>query len=60
MAGVDIVVIVLLSIAGMLFLTLQSGLAATVVRRVVAVPIGWPRSIAVGFVMSAAMGLSVQ
>ncbi len=60
MAALDVVVIVLLSIAGVLFLTLQSWLAATVVRRVVGVPIGWPRSIAVGFVMSAAMGLSVQ
>ncbi|MGO2540966.1 MAG: ABC1 kinase family protein [Specibacter sp.] len=60
MAVLDVVGIVLLTIAGLLFLALQSWLAATVVRRVVGVPIGWPRSIAVGFVMSAAMGLTVQ
>ena len=60
MAVLDVVGIVLLSIAGLLFLALQSWLAATVVRRVVGVPIGWPRSIAIGFVMSAAMGLTVQ
>lgn len=60
MAVLDVVGIVLLTIAGLLFLALQSWLAATVVRRVVGVPIGWPRSITVGFVMSAAMGLTVQ
>jgi len=60
MAILDIAVVVLLAIAGLLFLLLQSWLAATVVRRVVGVPIGWPRSIAVGFVMSAAMGVTVQ
>lgn len=60
MAALDVLLIVLLSIAAVLFLALQSWLAATVVRRVVGVPIGWPRSIAVGFVMSAAMALTVQ
>ncbi|MFQ4149182.1 AarF/UbiB family protein [Arthrobacter sp. LAPM80] len=56
----DVVLLVLIGLAGLLFLALQSWLAATVVRRVVGVPIGWPRSIVVGFVMSAAMGLTVQ
>lgn len=60
MAFLDVLLVILLSIAGLLFLALQSWLAATVVRRVVGVPIGWPRSIAVGFAMSAAMALTVQ
>ena len=60
MAVLDVAGIALLSIAGLLFLALQSWLAATVVRRVVGVPIGWPRSIAVGFVMSAVMGFTIQ
>ncbi len=60
MALLDVLLVILLSIAGLLFLALQSWLAATVVRRVVGVPIGWPRSIAVGFVMSGAMALTVQ
>lgn len=60
MGLLDVVLIVLVAIAGLLFLALQSWLAATVVRRVVGVPIGWPRSIAVGFLMSAAMGVTVQ
>ncbi|WP_253901584.1 AarF/ABC1/UbiB kinase family protein [Arthrobacter sp. PAMC 25486] len=60
MGFLDVALIVLLGIAGLLFLALQSWLAATVVRRVVGVPIGWPRSIAVGFVMSGAMALTVQ
>lgn len=57
---INAVVIVLLSIASLIALLLQSWLAATVVRRVVGVPVGWPRSIAVGFVMSAALGVTVQ
>lgn len=60
MAVLDILLVVLLVITGLLFLVLQSWLAATVVRRVVGVPIGWPRSIIIGFVMSVAMGLTVQ
>lgn len=60
MAVVNVILVVLVVISGLLFLLLQSWLAATVVRRVVGVPIGWPRSIAVGFVMSAAMGITVQ
>ncbi len=60
MAVLDVLLVVVLAVVGLLFLLLQSWLAATVVRRVVGVPIGWPRSIAVGFVMSAAMGVSVQ
>ncbi|MHA7268771.1 ABC1 kinase family protein [Arthrobacter sp. HLT1-20] len=60
MAVLDVLFIVLIAISGLLFLLLQSWLAATVVRRVVGVPIGWPRSLVVGFVMSAAMGVTVQ
>lgn len=60
MALLDVLLVVLLAITGLLFLVLQSWLAATVVRRVVGVPIGWPRSIVVGFVMSVAMGFTVQ
>ena len=60
MAVVDFVLVVLVSVAALLFLLLQSWLAATVVRRVVGVPIGWPRSIVVGFIMSATMGVTVQ
>lgn len=60
MGFLDVVLVILLAIASLLFLALQSWLAATVVRRVVGVPVGWPRSIAVGFVMSAAMGLTIQ
>jgi len=59
-AVLDALLIALLAIAGLVFLLLQSWLAATVVRRVVGVPIGWPRSIAVGFVMSVAMVFTVQ
>ncbi|EMR00136.1 hypothetical protein [Paeniglutamicibacter gangotriensis] len=60
MAILGVLLAVLLAITGLLFLVLQSWLADTVVRRVVGVPIGWPRSIVVGFVMSVAMGLTVQ
>lgn len=60
MAVLDFLWVVLLAVTGLLFLMLQSWLAATVVRRVVGVPIGWPRSILVGFAMSVAMGLTVQ
>lgn len=60
MAVLDVLLAVLLAVTGLLFLVLQSWLAATVVRRVVGVPIGWPRSIVVGFVMSVAMVLTVQ
>lgn len=60
MALLDVLLVVLLAITGLLFLILQSWLAATVVRRVVGVPIGWPRSIIVGFIMSVAMGYTVQ
>lgn len=60
MAALDFGAFVLLSIAALLFLFLQSWLAATVVRRVVGVPTGWPRTIGVGLVMSAVMALTVQ
>lgn len=60
MGLLDVALVVLLAVTGLLFLLLQSWLAATVVRRVVGVPIGWPRSIIVGFVMSVAMGVTVQ
>ncbi|MDN5807132.1 MAG: AarF/UbiB family protein [Brevibacterium sp.] len=60
MAALDFGAFVLLSIAALLFLLLQSWLAATVVRRVVGVPTGWPRTIGVGLVMSAVMALTVQ
>ncbi|WP_246475664.1 ABC1 kinase family protein [Brevibacterium renqingii] len=50
----------LLSAASLVFLFLQSWLAATVVRRVVGVPTGWPRTIVVGLVMSAGMAVAVQ
>ena len=60
MAALDFGAYVLLGIAAVLFLLLQSWLAATVVRRVVGVPTGWPRTIGVGLVMSAVMALTVQ
>lgn len=60
MAVLDVLLVALLAITGLSFLLLQSWLAATVVRRVVGVPVGWPRSIIVGLLMSIAMGLSVQ
>lgn len=60
MAVLDVLLVVVLVVTGLLVLLLQSWLAATVVRRVVGVPIGWPRSIIVGLLMSIAMGLSVQ
>ncbi|MDN5773704.1 MAG: AarF/ABC1/UbiB kinase family protein, partial [Brevibacterium aurantiacum] len=60
MAALDFGAYVLLGIAAVLFLLLQSWLAATVVRRVVGIPTGWPRTIGVGLVMSAVMALTVQ
>ncbi|MGO2421420.1 MAG: hypothetical protein ACTIA2_01260 [Brevibacterium aurantiacum] len=60
MAALDFGAYALLGIAAVLFLLLQSWLAATVVRRVVGVPTGWPRIIGVGLVMSAVMALTVQ
>lgn len=60
MAVLDVLLVAVLGVTGLLFLLLQSWLAATVVRRVVGVPVGWPRSIIVGLLMSIAMGLSVQ
>ena len=60
MAALDFGGFALLTIAALIFLFLQSWLAATVVRRVVGVPTGWPRTIAVGLVMSAVMALTVQ
>lgn len=60
MAALDFGAYVLLGIAAVLFLLLQSWLAATVVRRAVGVPTGWPRTIGVGLVMSAVMALTVQ
>lgn len=60
MAALDFAGYVLLSIAALIFLLLQSWLAATVVRRVVGVPTGWPRTIVVGLVMSAALALTIQ
>ncbi|GAA4513846.1 ABC1 kinase family protein [Brevibacterium yomogidense] len=51
---------VLVVVAAFLFLALQSWLAAVVVRRVLGVPTGWPRTIAVGLVMSGVMALTVQ
>jgi ubiquinone biosynthesis protein len=60
MEALDIGGFVLLSTASLVFLVLQSWLAATVVRRVVGVPTGWPRTIFVGLVMSAGMAVTVQ
>ena len=60
MEALDIGGFVLLSAASLVFLFLQSWLAATVVRRVVGVPTGWPRTIFVGLVMSAGMAVTVQ
>lgn len=60
MAALDFGAYVLLTIAALLFLFFQSWLAATVVRRVVGVPTGWPRTIAVGLLMSAVMAVTVQ
>lgn len=60
MEALDIGGFVLLSTASLVFLVLQSWLAATVVRRVVGVPTGWPRTIFVGLVMSAGMAVTIQ
>ncbi|AMT95564.1 ABC transporter [Brevibacterium linens] len=49
-----------MSLAALVFLFLQSWFAATVVRRVVGVPTGWPRTLAVGLVMSAVVAVTVQ
>jgi ubiquinone biosynthesis protein len=60
MGAVDVGGYVLVSLAALVFLFLQSWFAATVVRRVVGVPTGWPRTLAVGLVMSAVVAVTVQ
>ncbi|UZD61767.1 ABC1 kinase family protein [Brevibacterium sp. JSBI002] len=60
MEALDVGGYVLVSLAALVFLFLQSWFAATVVRRVVGVPTGWPRSLAVGLVMSAVVAVTVQ
>ena len=60
MAALDFGGYTLLTIAALIFLLIQSWLAATVVRRVLGVPTGWPRTIAVGLVMSGVMAVTVQ
>ncbi|MGO2037337.1 MAG: ABC1 kinase family protein [Brevibacterium sp.] len=60
MAALDFGGYALLTIAALVFLLIQSWLAATVVRRVLGVPTGWPRTIAVGLVMSGVMAVTVQ
>lgn len=60
MEALDVGGYVLVSLAALVFLFLQSWFAATVVRRVVGVPTGWPRTLAVGLVMSAVMAVTVQ
>ncbi|WP_432789746.1 AarF/UbiB family protein [Brevibacterium sp. K11IcPPYGO002] len=60
MEALDVGGYVLVSLAALVFLFLQSWFAATVVRRVVGVPTGWPRTLAVGLVMSAVVAVTVQ
>lgn len=60
MEALDVSGYVLVSLAALVFLFLQSWFAATVVRRVVGVPTGWPRTLAVGLVMSAVVAVTVQ
>lgn len=45
---------------GAAFLILQAWIAAGVSRRVLGVPVGWPRSIAVGMLMSVALSFVVR
>src|SRR6185312_14564674 len=47
-------------ILGAVFLALQAWIVAGVSRRVLGVPVGWPRSIAVGLLMSAGLGFVVR
>jgi ubiquinone biosynthesis protein len=60
MEALDVGGYVLVSLAALVFLFLQSWFAATVVRRVVGVPTGWPRTLAVGLAMSALVAVTVQ
>ncbi|AZU01760.1 ABC1 kinase family protein [Brevibacterium linens] len=60
MEALDVGGYALVSLAALVFLFLQSWFAATVVRRVVGVPTGWPRTLAVGLVMSAVVAVTVQ
>ncbi|TNM56008.1 ABC1 kinase family protein [Brevibacterium sediminis] len=60
MEALDVGGYVLVSLAALVFLFLQSWFAATVVRRVVGVPTGWPRTLAVGLFMSAVVAVTVQ
>ncbi|WP_166973783.1 ABC1 kinase family protein [Brevibacterium atlanticum] len=60
MGALDVGGYVLVSLAALVFLFLQSWFAATVVRRVVGVPTGWPRTLAVGLAMSALVAVTVQ
>ena len=60
MEALDVGGYVLVILAALVFLFLQSWFAATVVRRVVGVPTGWPRTLAVGLVMSAVVAVTVQ
>lgn len=60
MEALDVGGYVLVSLAALVFLFLQSWFAATVVCRVVGVPTGWPRTLAVGLVMSAVVAVTVQ
>ncbi|WP_259357405.1 ABC1 kinase family protein [Brevibacterium sediminis] len=60
MEALDVGGYVLVSLAALVFLFLQSWFAATVVRRVVGVPTGWPRTLAVGLVMSGVVAVTVQ
>ncbi|WP_372699633.1 ABC1 kinase family protein [Arthrobacter sp. JSM 101049] len=47
-------------ILGAVFLALQAWIVAGVSRRVLGVPVGWPRSIAVGLLMSAGLSFVVR